>query len=74
MLIYICCFILGLVIGTVIYKLYSTKKMRVGVLNIDRSDSDGPFLFLELTRDVEYVSKQQKVILHVTNRNYISDK
>ena len=44
----------------------------VGALRIDTSDSDGPFIFLELAKSIEYVWGKKFVILKVNRENYIS--
>lgn len=46
-----------------------------GVLRVDHSDPDGPYLFLELERsDVDEIMKNRYVTLRVNTKNYISQK
>lgn len=42
-----------------------------GYLRVDRSDSD-PYLFLEISKPVEDLSKKKSVIFTVKNENFIS--
>lgn len=48
------------------------EKMNVGTLRIDTSDSDGPYMFLELEVSVEEVISKKHVSLEVSTENYIS--
>lgn len=49
------------------------RSRSIGTLRIDRSDpTDGPYLFLELERDVGYVSRERYVTFKVSNESYIS--
>lgn len=46
-----------------------------GVLRVDHSDPDSPYLFLELERsDVDEIMKNRYVTLRVNTKNYISQK
>lgn len=44
----------------------------VGVLRVDTSDPDGPYMFLELHTGVEEVMGRKQVTLDVSTQNYIS--
>ena len=66
-------FISGLICGIVIEKLLS-RKNHIGTLRIDNSDSDGPYLFLELSKNISSFDEKKQVILDVRNENYISHK
>lgn len=55
------------------YKMKTTSKP-VGALKIDRSDPDGPYIFLELYTDVNHLCKKKRAILEVDLKNYISQK
>ena len=44
----------------------------IGVLRVDTSDPDGPYLFLELHTGVEAVMGRKQVMLDVSTQNYIS--
>ena len=48
------------------------KPIEVGDLRIDRSDPDGPYLFLELKKGVEAFKHDDYVILKVNESNYIT--
>lgn len=73
-------FILGIIIAIVIFIIVGKilllkyyKKNNVGILNVDRSDPyDEPYLFLELDKEVEYISKHEYVTFRVRNKNYVS--
>lgn len=43
-----------------------------GVLRIDRSDPDGPFMFLEISKGVNELSVKEHVTFAVKDENYIS--
>ena len=63
--------LLGIVIGCVLTLLILRVKA-VGTLRVDTSDPDGPYLFLELLKDVGPISAKKYVILKVNTQNYIS--
>lgn len=70
-------FILGVFVGFgigIIPWLLSTihKDSPVGDLVVDRSDEDGPLLFLELNVPLNRVEDKKKVELRVVHKNYIS--
>lgn len=70
-------FILGVFVGFVIgiIPLIITtihKDRPVGDLVVDRSDEDGPLLFLELNVPLNRVEDKEKVELRVVHKNYIS--
>lgn len=70
-------FILGVFVGFIIGiipLLISTinKDNPVGDLVVDRSDEDGPLLFLELNVPLNRVEAKEKVELRVVHKNYIS--
>ena len=70
-------FILGVFVGFVIgiIPLIITtihKDRPVGDLVVDRSDEDGPLLFLELNIPLNRVENKEKVELKVVHKNYIS--
>ena len=46
----------------------------VGVLRVDTSDPDGPYMFLELHTGVSEVMGRKQVTLDVSTKNYISRK
>lgn len=67
-------YILGMIVGvivTVIVAKWLSPKM-VGYLRVDHSDpDDGPYMFLELTRGLEFVASQDTVNLKVKLEDYI---
>ena len=70
-------FILGVLAGFVIGiipLLITTihQDKPVGDLVVDRSDEDGPLLFLELNVPLNRVEDKEKVELRVVHKNYIS--
>ena len=67
-------FILGCTYGRRKNKEDVFKESRVGTLRVDRSDPDGPYLFLELHRPFEDVARQEHVILDVKDEDYISQE
>lgn len=63
----------GFVIGIIPWLLSTIRKDRpVGDLVVDRSDEDGPLLFLELNVPLNRVEDKEKVELKVVHKNYIS--
>ena len=65
-------FVIGLVVAGIAKIAVSSKN--VGNLRIDRSDPDGPFMFLELKEPPRVVEAQEYVTLKVIAENYISQK
>ena len=72
-LVLILMFIIGLAVGLTFAR-HVIRKETYGTLRIDRSDPDGPYLFLELDRNVEELSKQKHVVFNVLDKNYISQE
>lgn len=66
-------FAIGVVIGSIITRII-IGLLDVGTLRIDTSDPDGPFIFLELSKDVDSVASKKYVILKVNLKSYISQK
>ena len=66
-------FAFGLVLGYSISKLF-VKQMPLGVLRIDESDPDGPYIFLELSTDPRIIKQNRYVTLEVNATSYISQK
>lgn len=50
------------------------RKHPVGFLRIDKSDPDGPYLFLELKKSVNEIIAQRTVLLEVKREDFISHK
>ncbi|WP_336526933.1 hypothetical protein [Bacteroides acidifaciens] len=64
---------IGIVVGSIITRIV-TKPLDFGTLRIDTSDPDGPFMFLELSKDVDVVASKKYIILKVNLKSYISQK
>ena len=63
----------GFVIGIIPLIIVTIHKDKpVGDLVVDRSDEDGPLLFLELNVPLNRVEDKEKVELRVVHKNYIS--
>lgn len=65
--------LIGIFIGVVISAILRRKRP-VGFLRIDKSDPDGPFLFLELKKNVEEVITQKIIMLEVKREDFIPHK
>ncbi len=66
-------FAIGVIVGSIVTRII-IKPLDIGTLRIDTSDPDGPFMFLELSKDVDTVSSKKYVILKVNLKSYISQK
>ena len=63
----------GFVIGIIPLLISAINKDKpVGDLVVDRSDEDGPLLFLELNVPLNRIEDKDKVELKVVHKNYIS--
>ena len=66
-------FALGLMLGLILSFVFVRRANRpLGTLRVDRSDPDGPYLFLELHTDVATIMDEKKVVFDVDVKNYIS--
>ena len=65
--------VVGVIIGFLSSVIYHRKKVK-GILRIDKSDPDGPYLFLELASDPRLLEKQKYVTLEVNVKNFVSHK
>ncbi len=65
--------IIGIVIGFAV-SFIICRKRPVGFLRIDKSDSDGPYLFLELKKSVNEIIAQKIVLLEVKREDFIPHK
>ena len=65
--------VVGILIG---FAVSSTirRKHPVGFLRIDKSDPDGPYLFLELKKSVNEIITQRTVLLEVKREDFIPHK
>lgn len=51
------------------------RAFKVGTLRVDTSDpDDGPYMFLELSKDVRTVMSKKYIVLKVNTKNFISQK
>ena len=64
-------FIFGLLLG-VIFTMLLCRTKSVGHLRIDESDTDGPYLFLELNKELSAIRRKKYITLKVKLKNYIS--
>lgn len=72
-MLYVVSIVIGIAIGVIFTTLMKRKKS-VGFLRIDRSNPDGPYLFLELKRDPHDLYNMNFVTLEVKLENFISQK
>lgn len=63
-------FTLGIVVGAIFMGIVF-RFFLVGTLRVDRSDPDGPFLFLELSKRVESVTSKKYVVMRVKSKDFI---
>lgn len=63
----------GIVIGVVL-SFISRKRKAVGILRIDKSDSDGPYIFLELKKGIGDIVTKKTVLLEVKQEDFIPQK
>ncbi len=63
----------GIVIGGTIIFLFFNKSID-GILRIDKSDEDAPYLFLEIKKNVGYLETRKYVRLKVKQENFVSHK
>jgi hypothetical protein len=61
---------IGIVIGAALSFIFQNRKA-VGVLRIDKSDSDGPYIFLELKKGVNDIAAEKTVLLEVKREDFI---
>ena len=73
--------VVGILITSIkitLYRLAKESKVRrkhpVGFLRIDKSDPDGPYLFLELKKNVNEIIAQRTVLLEVKREDFIPHK
>lgn len=65
--------IIGILIGFVGASIIR-QKQPVGFLRIDKSDPDGPYLFLELKKNINEIITQKTVLLEVKREDFIPHK
>lgn len=63
---------IGILVG-IVCTTVATRTKSVGYLRVDTSDpDDGPYLFLELSKDVDVVYQRKYVTLKVNTKSFIS--
>jgi hypothetical protein len=65
--------VIGIVIGFIGASVIR-RKHPVGFLRIDKSDPDGPYLFLELKKSVNEIIAQRTILLEVKREDFIPHK
>lgn len=65
--------VVGILIGFAVLSIIR-RKHPVGFLRIDKSDPDGPYLFLELKKSVNEIIAQRTVLLEVKREDFIPHK
>lgn len=65
--------VVGIMIGFVGSSIIR-RKHPVGFLRIDKSDPDGPYLFLELKKSVNEIIAQRTILLEVKREDFIPHK
>lgn len=59
---------IGIILGSILSNIYRMKKTAFGVLKIDTNDPDGPYLFLELSKEeLDTIMHKDQVVLNVKN-------
>lgn len=67
-------FVTGVIVGCILVSIIRRIKS-IGTLRVDTTDSDGPYIFLELDKgDAEDLARQKYVIMRVRLRGYIPQK
>ena len=65
--------VVGIMIGFVVSSIIR-RKHPVVFLRIDKSDPDGPYLFLELKKNINEIITQKTVLLEVKREDFIPHK
>lgn len=65
--------VVGILIGYVVSSIIR-RKHPVGFLRIDKSDPDGPYLFLELKKSFNEIIAQRTILLEVKCEDFIPHK
>lgn len=64
-------FIIGFLIGCG-FAVAIFRPKYIGTLRVDTSDPDGPFIFLEASKGIDFIASKKSVMLKVNLKNYIS--
>lgn len=71
-LLLIAAFGIGWLFGKVIGCNKVMRDLLIGDLRVDRSDEDGPFLFLELNPDAGDFVRRKYVVLQVVQKDFVT--
>lgn len=72
---------MGVIIGLLCFLYFSAgigitflyfHRTRIGKLHVETSDPDGPLLFVELHRSIDFIKTRDFIVLEVDTENYIS--
>lgn len=64
-------FLAGLLCGVILTMVIKRVRTHVdGNLRIDRSDPDGPYLFLEMSNAIDVTSRKKQVLFDVIDKDY----
>jgi hypothetical protein len=64
-------YLVGVFMGYILAKVLSRPKA-IGSIVIDRSDVDGPYLFLELSESIDAFSDKKQVCVEIKNVDFLS--
>lgn len=64
-------YMVGVFMGYILAKVLSRPKA-IGSIVIDRSDEDGPYLFLELSESIDAFSDKKQVCVEIKNTDFLS--
>lgn len=63
--------VIGIITGIYIAGILMSDRV-LGELRIDRSDPDGPYLFLEVNRTIDDICQHRFIMLEVVDKNLAS--
>lgn len=66
-MIYVFIFVTGIILGVLLERIL-IKNSHIGILRIDNSDGDGPYLFLELSKKKRVLIQETKTGFYVCKR------
>lgn len=70
----VCVFIAGVIVGFCLSRIFA-RVFSIGDIRVDTSEpNEGPYLFLELTKDMRTLMHRKYVVLKVNLKSYISQK
>lgn len=64
-------YLVGVFMGYILAKVLSRPKT-IGAIRIDRSDEDGPFLFLELSNPISSFENKKNVCVDIKNVDFLT--